>query len=336
VGLAQFSFHSNLHLEDFDMTRWTLLGLAVLFGCKTPDGPSGQGGAGFRTALSDAPVVPMQALYPLCWSATANAQERVKLLPLAGGDVTFEVKNGASNSTGWCLREIVTSYPVGQRPVAEEELAPPVEPVELWAALAWVKLLAPGRFGPERGLLDPAPLAAACFAKGTIREGTIAVEHAPILSVRGLTSLEAERCLEAVLASTAWPSPKDIRMRLVAPPRGVAASGDVSHYFAPEAEALGVLDAQTVRETMRSVSPKIGACWNETLVRRVGIAGSRTFRLRTDQNGQLVSAWVSSALTDGEPAVDAILDRCIWQSIKGLRFPGTTGDGAYTWVFATR
>jgi len=164
-------------------------------GCKTTEGPAGQGGAGFRAATVDAPTVPIQAMYALCWPATASAQERVKLLPLPGGDVTFEAKNGASNSTGWCLREIITSYPVEQRPIAEQELAPPASPVELWAALAWVKLLAPGRFGPERGLLDPAPLAAACLATGTVREGTIAVEHSPILAVRGLASIEAERCL---------------------------------------------------------------------------------------------------------------------------------------------
>lgn len=219
-----------------------------------------------------------------------------------------------------CARGIITSYPVAQRPTAEQELAPPTAPVDLWAALAWVKLLAPGRFGPERGLLNPAPLAAACFGKGTVRDGVIAVEHSPILSVRGLASIEAEH-IEAVLASTAWPAPKDIRMKLVAPPRGLAAAGDVSHYFAPDSDALGVLDAQTVRDTMRTISPKIGACWNETLVRRAGIGGGRTFRLRTDQNGQLVSAWVSSSLTDGAPAVDAILNRCIAQSIAGLRFP---------------
>lgn len=315
---------------------WVLAVLLIVASCKTTEGPSGQGGAGFRAPAVDAPTVPMEAMYPLCWPATASAQERVKLLPLPGGDVTFEVKNGASNGTGWCLREITTSYPLAQRPTAQVELAPPNQPVELWAALAWVKLLSPGRFGPERGLLDPAPLAAACLAQGSVREGVIAVEHSPVLTVRGLASLEAERCLEAVLASTAWPAPKDLRMRLVPAPRGVTAAGDVSHYFGPDAAANGVLDAQTVRDTLRTLSPKIGACWNETLARRAGIGGGRTFRLRTDRDGVLVSAWVSSGLTDGPPAVDALLDRCIAQSLRGVRFPGTAGDGAYTWVFATR
>lgn len=316
--------------------RTCFVAILLLAGCKTTEGPSGQGGAGFRAPTADAPQVPMEAMFGICFPATARAQERVKLTPLPGGDVTFEAKNGASNSSGWCLREIITSFPVAQRPTAELEVGPPSSPVDLWAALAWVKLLAPSRFGPERGLLDPAPLAAACFEKGSVREGAIAVEHSPILAVRGLAQLEPERCLEAVLASTAWPAPKDLRMKVSAPPRALIAMGDVEHYFAPQAEAKGALDAQTVKETMRSISPKIGACWNETLVRRAGIGGGRTFRLRTDDSGTLTAAWVSTGLTDGPPAVDAILDRCIAQALKGLRFPGTSGDGAYTWVFATR
>ncbi|MBL8922434.1 MAG: hypothetical protein JNJ54_26515 [Myxococcaceae bacterium] len=318
------------------MLRSTLLSLLALCGCKTVEGPAGQGGAGFRAVSQEAPAVPMEAMFGICWSPAAGAQERVKLMPQPGGDVLFEAKNGASNGVGWCLREIVTSYPVAARPTAELEVAPPSKPVDLWAALAWVKLLAPSRFGPERGLLDPAPLAAACLARGTVNEGTIAIEHSPTLVVRGLTSLEHERCLEAVLAATAWPAPKDVRLSLSRPARGIEPSGDVSHYFSPEGAALGVLDAQTVKEAMRSLSPKVGACWNEALVRRAGLGGARTFRLRTDPSGVLVAAWVSTGLTDGPAAADAILDRCLAQALTGLRFPGTSGDGAYTWVFATR
>lgn len=319
------------------MTRAALLlAVTLISSCKTVDGPSGQGGAGFRDVKPAAAETPLQALYGVCWSPSASPAERIKLTPLPGGDVTFEAKNGASNGTGWCLRELITSYPAAQRPQAEVEVGPPAAPVDLWAALAWVKLLSPSRFGPERGLLDPAPLAAACLERGAVSEGTIAVEQTPILAVRGLASLENERCLEAVLASTAWPAPKDLRLRLTAPPRTVVPFGDVAHYFAPDGAATGVLDAQVVRETMRSISPKIGACWNEALVRRAGLGGGRTFRLRTDDTGTLVAAWVSTGLTDGPAAADAILDRCIAQALKGLRFPGTSGDGAYTWVFATR
>lgn len=317
--------------------RALVLATVVLAGCKTVEGPSGQGGAGFRAPPADAPAVPMEAMFGLCWSPNAASIERIVLTPLPGGDVTFEAKNGASNGTGWCVREIATSYPASMRPSAALELAPPPAPVELWAALAWVKLLSGSRFGPERGLLDPAPLVAACLERGTVREGAIAVDQTPVLAIRGLSPvIDSERCVEAVLAATAWPAPKDLRLRLTAPPRSILAAGTVDHYFAPEGDAKGVLEAQTVKETMRGLSGKIGGCWNETLNRRAGVGGSRTFRLRTDDNGVLVAAWVSSGLSDGVPIADALLDACIARTIAGARFPGTSGDGAYTWTFALR
>ncbi len=315
--------------------RAIVLALLVVAGCKTTDGPSGQGGAGFRAGSSEAPAVPMQAMFGVCWSPTASAAERIVLTP-QGGELLFEAKNGASNGTGWCLREIATSYPASDRLQAPLEVAPPSGPVDLWAALAWVKLLSPSRFGPERGLLDPAPVVAACLERGAVREGTIAVEQTPVLSIRGLAGLDAERCVEAVLAATAWPAPKSLRLHLAAPPRSMLAVGAVDHYFAPEGDAKGALDAQVVRETMRSISPAVGACWNEALTRRAGIGGARTFRLRTDDSGTLVSAWVSTSLADGQSVADAILDGCLARAVHGLRFPGTSGDGAYTWVFALR
>lgn len=313
-----------------------LAGLLTVTACKTVEGPSGQGGASFREVAEAPPTMPLEALYGVCWQPNAGLLERVKLTPLGGGDFTFEVSGGANNSTGWCLRELITSYPVAQRPSAEFELGPPTEPTSLWAALAWVKLLSPSRFGPERGLLDPAPLAAKCLARGPVRSATFAVEHAPLLAVRGLAGLEPERCLEAVLAATAWPAPKELRLKLGPPPKAVTPAGEVAHYFAPEGEPVSVLDAQLVRDTMRTISPKVAACWNETLVRRAGVSGSRTFRLRTDASGVLTAAWVATGLADGAATTDAILDRCLARALQGLRFPGTSGDGAYTWVFATR
>ena len=54
-------------------------------------------------------------------------------------------------------------------------------------------------------------------------------------------------------------------------------------------------------------------------------------------HGALIASTIANGGVRMNPMlVDAILDRCIAQSIKGLRFPGTFGDGAYTWVFATR
>lgn len=308
--------------------------VVALIGCRTVEGPTGQGGAGFHATTSAAPAVPMESMFGVCWPATSLPSHRLVLTP-QGGDVVFEAKDGASNGTGWCLREIVTSYPPAARPTTALELAPPSSPVDLWAALAWVSMLSPGRFGPERGLLDPAPWAAACLSTGATRGGTIAVEHAPLLTVRGLTSIESERCLSAVLGATAWPAPKDLRLALSRVPKTQRVEPGLEHYFAPAGDSTGTLDPQIVKETMRERSSQISVCWNEALRRRAGLFGARTFRFRTDASGALTAAWVSS-LDDGKEASDALLDRCIVNALKGVRFPGTAGDGLYTWVFASR
>lgn len=302
--------------------------------CKTVEGSTGQGGVRFSTTVADVPVVSLEALFGVCWPPGASAAQRVTLEP-RGTDLTFEVQGGASNSVGWCLRELATSVPEAQRLREKREVAPPAEPVELWAVLAWVKLLAPGRFGPERGLLDPGPVAAACVEKGA-RPGLVQLEQTPVLAVRGLPPLEAERCLEAVLGSTAWPSPKSLMMRITRAPKQQPVGGDVAVYFAPESEAAPPLDPQLVRDTMRSASSQVAACWNEALVRRAGLGGARTFRFRTDEGGQVTHAWVASSLSEGPVAADFVLDGCLARVVRGLRFPGGRGDGLYTWVFATR
>ncbi|MDX2008870.1 MAG: hypothetical protein SFW67_01690 [Myxococcaceae bacterium] len=318
------------------MRTRVVIGVVVLAAsaCKTAEGPTGQGGARFSATVAESPSVPLEALFGVCWPPTASAAQRVTLTP-QGGDLTFEVRGGASNSVGWCLREIATSVPAAQRLGEKREVAPPTEPLDLWAALAWVKLLAPGRFGPERGLLDPAPLAAACMEKG-VRAGLVQVEQTPVLTVRGLPPLEAERCLEAVLGSTAWPSPKELTMRLSRAPKGQPVGGEVSVYFAPESESGPLLDPQLVRGTMRGASSQVSACWNEALVRRAGLGGARTFRFRTGDAGQVTHAWVASSLAEGPVAADFVLDGCLARVVRGLRFPGGRGDGLYTWVFATR
>lgn len=310
------------------------MAVGLLAACKTAEGPSGQGGARFRETVSEATTVPLEALFGVCWPQTATPGQRVTLTP-AGSDLTFEVEGGANNSVGWCLRELATSVAPAQRLSSKTVVTPPASPVSLWAALAWVKLLAPGRFGPERGLLDPTGLAASCVEKGA-RTGLVQVEHTPLLAVRGLPPLEADRCLEAVLGTTAWPSPKDLTMTVSPVPRGIAAAGDVTHYFSPEGDPGPPMEPQLVRETMRSASAAVSACWNEALVRRAGLGGARTFRFRTDADGRVTHTWVAAALAEGPVASDFVLDACLAKVVRGLRFPGGTGDGLYTWVFASR
>jgi hypothetical protein len=302
--------------------------------CKTP-GPAGDAsGVRFLAPPAEAPLVPLEAMFDVCWPPTAGASERVRLLP-AGSDVSFEVEGGASNSVGWCLREIATSVPEALRVRAPLTVAPPVRPVDLWAALAWVKLLAAGRFDARRGLLDPAPLAAACVAKG-VHPGLVQVEQVPILVVRGLPPFEAERCLEAVLGSTAWPAPKSLTMTIGPPPKGLVGRGDVSHYVSPDVASGAALDPSVVRETLRAAVGEVGACWNEALLRRAGLGGSRTLRFRTDDAGRVVHAWVGTPLSEGPVAADYLLDACLASVVRERTFAGARGDGLYTWVFATR
>ena len=60
------------------------------------------------------------------------------------------------------------------------------------------------------------------------------------------------------------------------------------------------------------------------------------FRFRVDESGAVSRAWVASTMSEGGTAVDYLLDRCLAETLKGLHFPPSAGDGVYTWVFATR
>ena len=130
----------------------------------TSNGATGQGGAAFNDTVK-APGVPAEALFELCWPDDATPTQRVSLVTMANGDVVFEAQEGASNSTARCIREIATTYP-GKRPAGEVKLGPATKRPSGWVVLGYVQLLSPARFGPERGVLDPAPLVRACLSQG--------------------------------------------------------------------------------------------------------------------------------------------------------------------------
>ncbi len=308
----------------------------ALTSCATPS--ASQGGAHLRSVSPEAVPLPPQALFAVCWPQDALPSQRV-LLTFLADDVVFEVKDGASNSTGRCLREIATTVKWSARP-ATLEVAPPEQPVDGWAVLAWVHLLADVRFGPERGLLDPAPLASACLAKGgALRAATrFVVKHTPGFEVRPLPSAlsDSERCVEAVLSATAWPSSRELFFAFSRTKDAPSPAGDVSAYAGPASSTGTALDPAMVRDVVRLAGPKVGACWNAALLRRTSIGGGRTFRFRVDDTGAVTDAWVAGTMTDGPTAADYLLDRCLADTLKSLRFPAQAGDGVYTWVFATR
>lgn len=311
--------------------------LAVGFGCAAPS--VGQGGARFDGAPPPAVQLPAEALYAVCWPQDALAAQSVTLSFL-DGDVVFAVAEGASNSTGRCLREIATTSPLASRPRGDVVVRPPKQPIDGWAALAWVELLSSTRYGPERGVRAPGPLVAQCMAKaGPLRPGaSFVVRHTPGFEVRAVPQAvaDAERCVEAVLAATAWPSTRELffafESRTGAPP----AVGDVEAYVSPPLSTGVALDPAQVREVVRLGGPKVAACWDEALVRRTSIGGGRTFRFRVDDTGAVTAAWVAGTMSDGPTAADYVLDRCLAGVLRSLRFAPLAGDGVYTWVFATR
>jgi hypothetical protein len=316
-----------------------VLVVAVVAGCRTPEVGATHGGAGFRDVKVEASTVPLQALFGVCWPADALKAQRVVLTWLAD-DVMFEAREGASNSTGRCLREIATTYVSTPRPTGTLEVGPPAQPLDGWAVLAWVKLLAPSRFGPERGFVDPGPLVRACVAQGLgLRASTaFTVRHVPGPEVRVLPSAmgEAERCVEAVLGSTAWPSPRELFFELRGTTGAPPPEGDVSPWFGPPGSSGAAMDPSVVKESVRLVQPKVAACWEGALERRASLGGARTLRFRVDEQGVVTAAWVASTMAEGAAAADAMLDRCLVDALKQAHFPPSAADGFYTWVFAAR
>ncbi len=314
--------------------------------CATSTGATGQGGAQFNAA--GATAVPAEALFELCWPADAAAQQRVSLVTMANADVTFEAQDGASNSTARCLREIATSVP-GKRPAGEVKVAPPQKPPSGWVVLAYVQLLSPMRFGAERGVLEPAPLIRACLAQGDApRPGVrfvvafdselkVKLEAADGLTEAPLT--DSERCIEAVLGATVWPGTRPFKLDFSGrDPAGTSARGDVGLYFGPGGGAVQALDPVKVKEGISTRGPMVSACWEAALLRRAGLGGGRSVRLRVDDTGAVSHASILGNVS-AEPvtAADYLLDSCLVAATRTVRFPaGGAGDGIYSWIFAER
>lgn len=316
------------------MMRWALV-LGVLAGCASTAPSRATGGAGFREVPVAPSSVSMEAMGAICWPQDALSDQRVRLT-WQGDDVVFEVSGGASNSTGRCLREIASSYVWASRPKSPFDLAPPRQPIDGWSALAWVKLLSAGRYGPERGLVDPAPVVRGCLGNAPVGVDVV-VRHVPGPQVRVVgSSGEAARCVEAVLGSTAWPAPKELFLTFAGTRGAPEAQGEVTGYFGPSTTPGPAMDAQLVRQVIHGLQARVGVCWEAALTRRASLGGARTFRFSVDAHGEVRSAWVSAGLGDGPGAADYLLDQCLGATLKEARFPGGPGEGVYTWVFASR
>ena len=162
--------------------------------------------------------------------------------------------------------------------------------------------------------------------------------HTPGFEVRVIPSAlsDSERCVEAVLSATAWPSARELFFQFASTQQAPTATGDVSAYGAPALSTGAALDPTMVKDVIRLAGPKVATCWDAALLRRTTIGGGRTFRFRVDETGTVSHAWVAGTMSEGATAADYLLDRCLADTLKGLHFPPSAGDGVYTWVFATR
>src|SRR5439155_20831452 len=203
------------------------------------------------------------------------------------------------------------------------------------AVLAWVKLLDATRFGPERGILDPENYVSACLGHGAMRPGVqVAIRHAPALSVTIFPSgalTDVERCVEAVLGATAWPSTRPFTFELSG--GSSAAQADVSFYFSP-ATPVSPVDPQRVRDAMQKAQSRVAICWESALQRRAGLAGGRTVLISIDGDGAAKDVSIVGNASDTPlTAADYLLDQCLVGAARDVRFGGgAPGDAAYSWV----
>jgi hypothetical protein len=95
-----------------------------------------------------------------------------------------------------------------------------------------------------------------------------------------------------------------------------------------------------VREAFQLQQDKVSACWESALVRRAGLSGGRSVRLRVAPSGEVVFGHVVSNQSNSEDeAVDFLLDKCLVEIARATRFPNASGgnaDAIYSWVFARR
>lgn len=274
-------------------------------------------------------------------------------------DVMFETHGGASNTTGRCLRQVLWEYPWRADVPQTVELSAPKAPPSGWAVLEHVRLLSSTGGQPSgRGVLDAIPLVHACLRNGTgLRPGVVfyvqtqPVRVFPLIAGPGqsyaasFVANDSERCVQAVLASTLYPSVRPYKFDFArgAAPGEPAALDDVAHYFEPKGlpDAPGAMDMSMAKAALQGLNPKISVCWESALDRRAGIAGSRTLRIRVQSSGAVAFAQVVSdrALSGDAEAIDYLLDRCLAQVVTAAKIPppeGGAAELAYTWNFALR
>lgn len=314
-----------------------------------------------RVVEVPAPKAPLEELVGPCWPEdTPDGAEVVLTLFGDDGrvkDIVFEARNGATNSVGRCARQVAWEFPWTAPLPQSVSLTKPQRMPDGWTVLEHIRLLSSQQFGPERGLIDPIPLVAACLEQGDrlrpdleFRALTQPVRVFPMAAGIGAARrpsepiTDAERCVQAVLASTVYPGSRSYAFDFGrgTSPQPAAPVSRVAHYFvaAGQQEATGELDLAQAKAALGGVQPAVAQCWERALMRRGGLSGARTFRIRVLSSGHVESVQVvADRSTVKEEAADYLLDQCVAAAVLEAKIPppeGGPGEFAYTWVFALR
>jgi hypothetical protein len=274
-------------------------------------------------------------------------------------DVIFETEGGASNNVARCLREVAFTFPWPKGIPSSLDVTPPVARPSGWLYLAYIAMLNRGSAN-DRGILDPASLMRACFDRGAIRPALRFRVHTRPVWVEPFVEMspvnkpherfaepvtlqsDAERCVEAVLASTAFPVARNFEFDFADLSRAPAPApaSEVAFYFPAEngRQFSGTLETERIQEGLAERRPAIAQCWEGALARRSELSGARRLEVRLRTTGRVVSAQVVP--TDGGPEViDYLFDRCLVRAIEQAKFTSSTGGSArfaYTWMFGRR
>jgi hypothetical protein len=313
--------------------------LALLSACATSGATSS--GAAFNATVST-PRVGALELVAACWPDGASGS--VTFSRAGDRDLRFEAAPPSLNPTARCQREVLLTAPDGLAAVGSGlTLSPPQGPLSGWVVLAWARLLNEGRYGPEKGLLDAAPLVRACLAQGMGLRGaptfTVDPEGRPrvqVVSESGSVGAvtDTERCVEAVLGAAAWPNSRAQRFRLTGAVGAPAPQGDVAPWFGGAGPERPALDPAAVKESLAAHKAEIFTCWEQAIARRPELEGGRSVRLRAGPDGAVTQVTVVGNLTDARSMPgDYVFDQCVVGVVSRTRFP-QGGESVYSWNFA--
>jgi hypothetical protein len=97
------------------------------------------------------------------------------------------------------------------------------------------------------------------------------------------------------------------------------------------------MDPQRVHDALALTKPRVAVCWETALARRAGLSGGRTVRISVRDDCSVDNVSIAANASDARAtAADYLLDQCLVDAVRSVRFGPGAGDTAYSWVFGDR